>query len=242
VRPGLAVDGRAGRHVADAEFGGELPVRQAVCPACPQFPYLSAGQLGPWVTLADGAVMVAVATAAPWLESGPDVIARWVGRRPVLGGFTAVSAGVAAGRSPGFRNAAVPHGVGRVGCLPGGPGELVSARAGATAPVAPDHGEFSAHRAAPLLVFGRATGAPARLGIACRKRADARGGFFAAVASAESCPVAPPVRGGLWHFPDDGEPAVFVARIDDVPHDPDCNRQNRHSGGTAPAKEMRHTR
>jgi hypothetical protein len=224
VRPGLAVDGRAGRHVADAEFGGQLPVRQAVCPACPQFPYLSAGQLGPWVTLADGAVMVAVAAAAPWLESGPDVIAGWVGRRPVLGGFTAVNAGVTAGRSPGFRNAAVPHGVGRFGCLPGGPGELVSARAGATAAVAPDHGECSAHRAALLLVFGRAPGAPARLGIACYKRADARDAFFAAVAPADGCPVASPVRGGLRHFPDNGEPAVSVAPIDDVPHDPDCNR------------------
>src|SRR5215475_14782999 len=203
MRPGLAVDGRAGRHVADAEFGGELPVRQAVRPACPQFPYLSAGQLGPWVTLADRAVMAAVATAAPWLESGPDVIAGWVGRRPVLGGFTAVNARVAAGRSPGFRNAAVPHGVGRVGCLPGGPGELVPARAGATAAVAPDHGECPAHRAALLLVFGRAPGAPARLGIACRKRADPRGGFFTAVAPAPGCLVASRVRGDLRHFPED---------------------------------------
>ena len=74
VRPGFAVDGRAGRRVADAEFGGELPVSKAGGPACPQFPYFSAGQLGSWITVANGTVIVAVAAAAPRLESGPDVI------------------------------------------------------------------------------------------------------------------------------------------------------------------------
>src|SRR4029077_1931505 len=166
VCPCLAVDGCAGGHVADAEFGGELPVSQAICPSCSQFSYFSAGQLGPGVILADSAVVVAVASAAPGLESGPDVIARRIYCRPVLGRLTAVSAGVAAGRPLGFVHAVVPHGIGRVGCLPGGLGELVSAFAGATAAVAPDHGSRPAHRAALLLVFGRAPRAPARLGIA----------------------------------------------------------------------------
>jgi hypothetical protein len=117
----------------------------------------------------------------------------------------------------------VPHGIGRAWCLPGGPGQLVPARAGATAVIAPDNGECSADRAALLLIFGRATGASTGLGIACVKRADARGGFFSAVAPAKSCPVACPVRSGLLHFPDHGEPAVSVPRVDDVPHDSDCN-------------------
>ena len=73
--PCLAVDGRAGGHVADAEFGAELPVGQAFGPAGPQFPYFSAGQLGPRVALADGAVVIAVASAAAWLESGLEVVA-----------------------------------------------------------------------------------------------------------------------------------------------------------------------
>src|SRR5262249_11769757 len=75
VRPGLTVDGRAGGHVADAEFGGQLAVRQPVCPAGSQLPAPHAGQLGPPVTLADRAVIVAVAFAAPGLESNPDVVA-----------------------------------------------------------------------------------------------------------------------------------------------------------------------
>src|SRR5215472_12397096 len=78
--PCFAVDGRAGCHVADAEFGGELPVSQAVGPAGPEFPYLPGGQLGPSVALADSAVIEAVASAAPWLESGLDVIAGRVDR------------------------------------------------------------------------------------------------------------------------------------------------------------------
>jgi hypothetical protein len=190
----------------------------------PAVPLLFRWSAWPGITVADSAVMVAVASAAPRLESDPDVIARWMDCRPVLGGLTAVNAGVAAGRSPGFLNAVVPHVIGRVWCLPGGPGQLVSASAGATAAAAPDHGQRSADRAALLLVFGRSPRAPARLGIACVKRADAGSGFFAAVAPAQGCPVASPVRGGLRHFPDDGEPAVFVPRVDDVPHNPDCNR------------------
>src|SRR5215467_9052159 len=166
VRPCFAVDGRAGGHVADAEFGGELPVGQAVGPACPQLPYFSAGQLGPRVALADGAVIIAVASAAAWLESGLEVVAGRIGRRPVLGRVTAIGAGVAAGRSPGFGHAAVPHVIGRVGGLPGGPGQLVSARAGAAFAVAPDQRKRFAHWAVPFLVFGRAARAFARLGIA----------------------------------------------------------------------------
>src|SRR5262249_9584681 len=80
VRPCFAVDGRAGCDIADAEFGGELPVGQAVGPARPQLPYRSVGQLGPSVALADGAVIIAVASAAPWLESGLGVLAGRVGR------------------------------------------------------------------------------------------------------------------------------------------------------------------
>ena len=45
VRPGLAVDRRAGGYVADAEFGGQLPVGQALGPACPQFPTVSSVSL-----------------------------------------------------------------------------------------------------------------------------------------------------------------------------------------------------
>jgi hypothetical protein len=193
-------------------------------PFVPAGPLLFRWSAWPGVTLADSAVMVAVAFAAPRLESDPDVIAGRIDCRPVLGGFTAINAGVAAGRTPGLGHAVVPHVMGRVGCPPGGPGQLVSARAGAAALAAPDHGHRSAHRAALVLVFGRAPRAPARLGIACGKRADARGGFFAAVAPAQGCPVASPVRRELVHFPDDGEPAVFVSRVDDVLHDPDCNR------------------
>src|SRR5215831_10952743 len=172
VRPCFAVDGRAGGDVADAEFGGELPVGQAIGPACPQLPYFSAGQLGPRVALADGAVIITVASAAAWLESGLEVIAGRIGRRPVLGWVTAIGAGVAAGRSPGFGHAAVAHVIGGVCGLPGGPGQLVSARAGAAFTAAPDHCERPAHRAVLFLVFGRAARASARPGPAGDKRGD----------------------------------------------------------------------
>jgi hypothetical protein len=241
VRPGFAVDGRAGRCVADAEFGGELPVSQAVGPARPKLPYFSAGQLGSWITVANGAVIVAVAAAAPRLESGPDVIAGRIDRGPILCGFTAISAGVTAGRPPGFGHATVPYGIGRVCCLQGGPGQLISTRAGTAAAAPADHGERSADRAALSLVFGRATRASARLGIARVKRADPRGDFCSAVAPAQGCPVSSPVRGELLHFPYDGEPAVFVSRVDNAPHDSDCNRQNRHSAGATPLREIGHT-
>src|SRR5205823_848986 len=118
----------------------ELPVGEAVCPACPQFPYFSTGQLGPWIALPDGAVMVAVAAAAPRLESGPDVVAGRIDRGPVLRWVAAVHAGIAAGGSPGFGHAVVPCGIGRAGCLLSGLCQLVSACAGATAAVAADHG------------------------------------------------------------------------------------------------------
>src|SRR5579862_4315788 len=87
VRPRLAVDGRAGGHVADAEFGGKLPVGHAVRPPGPQLPYLPGGQLGPGVTLTGAAVIGAVAFPAPRLESYPDVIAGGIDRRPVLRGL-----------------------------------------------------------------------------------------------------------------------------------------------------------
>ena len=156
VRPGLAVDRRAGGHVADAEFGGQLPVGQAVGPACPQLPDFVVGQLGPGVTRTDSAVIAAVAFAAPWLESGPDVAAGGIDRRPVLGGLPAINAGVPAGRSAGLRYALVPDVIGRAGGLPGGPGQLVSARAGTGSVVAPDHGQGAADRAVFLLVSGLA--------------------------------------------------------------------------------------
>ena len=156
MRPGPAIDRRAGGYVADAEFGGHLPVGQAVGPACPQFPDFVVGQLGPGVTRAGSAVIAAVAFPAPWLESAPDVAAGGIDRRPVLGGFTAINAGVSAGGPAGFVNTFVPYVIGRNCGLPGGPGQLVSARAGAASVVAPDHGEHTADRAVLLLVFGLA--------------------------------------------------------------------------------------
>ena len=128
----------------------------------------------------------------------------------------------------------MPDGVGRVCCLPDVPGQLVSARAGAALVVAPDHGQHSADRAGLLLVFGLAARAPARLSIARLKRADARGDLFSAVASAQRCPVAPAVRSGLLHFADDGESPVSLASFDNVPHNTECKRKNRHSGGATP--------
>jgi hypothetical protein len=86
--------------------------------------------------------------------------------------------------------------------------------------VTPDHGDSSAHRAALLLIFGRAPRAPPRLGIARVKRTDARSNFFAAIAPTQGRSVASLVRSDLLHFLDDGEPAVFVPWIDDMPHDP----------------------
>ena len=100
--------------------------------------------------------------------------------------------------------------------------------------VAADDGERSADRAAFVLVFGRAAGASAGLGVAGAKRSDARGGFFPAVTPAQGGPVAFAVRRGLAHFADDGEPAVSVSWVDDMLHDPDCNQQNRHSMGATP--------
>src|SRR5690348_2627787 len=93
VRPGPAVGRRPGGGVADAECAGELPVGQAIRPARTQFPYFSAGELGPRIALADHAVIAAVAAAASWLESGPDVITGRIGRGPVLGRISAVNAG-----------------------------------------------------------------------------------------------------------------------------------------------------
>ena len=221
VRPGPAVDGSAGSHVTDAEFGGELAVSQALCPACPHFSHFPAGQFGPGITLAGGAIVVAVAFAASRLESDPEVITGRIDRRPILGRPTAIGARVTAGRPAGLFHPVVPPGVGGVWCLPGGLGELVSAHAGAAAVVAADHGECPAHRAALLLVFGRAPGAPARFGVTGDKRAEARNDLVTAVAPAPCCPVASAVRAELLHFGDDGEPAVFVPRVDDMPHDPD---------------------
>jgi len=222
VRPCLAIDRRAGRRVADAEFGGQLLVGQAVGPACPQLSYSFVGQLGPGVALADRAVIGAVAFPASRLESDLDVIAGGIDCRPVLGGPTAINAGVAAGRAAGFPHALVPYVIGRVCCLPGPPGQLVPARAGAALVVAPDHGERSADRAVLLLVSGLTARASARLGIACLKRADARGDFFSAVASTQRRPVVPAILSGLLHFPDDGESPVPFASFDDVPHNPEC--------------------
>ena len=122
VRPGLAVDSGAGGYVADAEFGGQLPVGHAFGSACPQLSDFLVGQLGPGVTLADRAVIGAVAFAAPWLEPDPDVVARGIDRRPVLGRFPAVNTCVTAGWAAGFVNALVPYVIGRVGGLPGDPG------------------------------------------------------------------------------------------------------------------------
>jgi len=80
VRPCLAVDGRAGGYVADAEFGGQLPVGQAVGPACPQLSHPVVAELGLGVARADGAVVAAMAFPAPWLESTPDVGAGGIDR------------------------------------------------------------------------------------------------------------------------------------------------------------------
>jgi hypothetical protein len=62
------------------------------------------------------------------------------------------------------------------------------------------------------------------LGVAGDKRAEARDYLVAAIAPAPGCPVAPAIRAELSHFGNDGEPAVFVSRVDYVPHDPDGNR------------------
>ena len=194
MRPGLAVDSGAGGYVADAEFGGQLPVGHAFGSACPQLSDFLVGQLGPGVTLADCAVIGAVAFAAPWLEPDPDVVARGIDRRPVLGRFPAVNTCVTAGWAAGFVNALVPYVIGRVYCLPGGSSQLVSACAGAASVVAPDHGECSADRAMSLLIFGLAARASARLRTAGLKGGNAGRGFLPAVAPAEGRPVAFPVR------------------------------------------------
>src|SRR5579862_2195773 len=138
VRPRLAVDGRAGGHVADAELGGELQVGQAVRPPRPQLAYLPGGQLGPGVTLTGAAVIGAVAFPAPRLKSYPDVIAGGIDRRPVLHGLAAINAGVSASRPAGFLNAVVPYVIGRTCGLTHTSGQLVPARAGAAFVVAPD--------------------------------------------------------------------------------------------------------
>jgi hypothetical protein len=69
VPPCLAVDSCPGGHVADVEFGGQLPVSQSFGRAGAQFPYSLVCQGGSGVALADGAVVVAVAFPAPRLES-----------------------------------------------------------------------------------------------------------------------------------------------------------------------------
>src|ERR1700749_722166 len=112
--PRPAVDSRPAGYVADAEFGGELPVGHAVCPACPQLPDLVVGQLGPGMALAGRAVIRTVALPASWLESGLDVITAGIDRRPVLGRPAAVSTGVAAGRPASFADPVVPPRIGRV--------------------------------------------------------------------------------------------------------------------------------
>jgi hypothetical protein len=140
VPPCLAVDSCPGGHVADVEFGGQLPVSQSFGPAGAQFPYSLVGQRGPGVALADGAVMVAVAFAAPGLESGSDIAAGWIDRRPVFSRFTAINTGVTAGWAKGFVDALVPYVIGGVCGLAGDTSELVSARAGAASVVAPDYG------------------------------------------------------------------------------------------------------
>jgi hypothetical protein len=161
MRPCPAVDGGAGRHIADAEFGGQLPEGHAVGPARPQLSHFLLGQLGPGVTLADCAVIVAMAFPAPWLESDPEVVDGGIDRRPVLSWLTAINAGVSAGRAAGLLDALVPCGIGRVGGLPGGTGQLVSADPGAALTVAADHGERPADRAVFPLVFRLAARASA---------------------------------------------------------------------------------
>ena len=79
VPPCLAIDGRPGGHVADAEFGGQLPESQSLCPPGSQLPHSFVCQRGPGIALADGAVVVAVAFPAPRLESDPYVVAGWIG-------------------------------------------------------------------------------------------------------------------------------------------------------------------
>jgi hypothetical protein len=108
------------------------------------------------MTLPDGAVIGAVAFAAPWLESDPDVVAGWIDRRSVLSPVTAIDAGVIAGRAADLRDALVPDGVGQVACLPAwrrGPAGIRS------------HGSSFCGRAGSGLVLRRPGIVSARIGV-----------------------------------------------------------------------------
>jgi hypothetical protein len=59
MRPRPAVDSCVGRYIADAEFIGQLLIRQAVRPPRPQLSHFSGRQLGARTPLADGAVVAA---------------------------------------------------------------------------------------------------------------------------------------------------------------------------------------
>jgi pimeloyl-ACP methyl ester carboxylesterase len=162
VRPRPAVDSRVGRHVADAEFTGQLPVSQAGRPPRPQLPYFLGGQLGPGISLADRAVITAMAFPAPRLESDPNVIAGGIGSGPVLSLAAAINAPVVAGWPAGFLNTAMPDVIRRAFCAQGSTGQLVSARAGTAQMVSPDPGEPPADQAPLPFILGPPARAPAR--------------------------------------------------------------------------------
>ena len=104
---------------------------------------------------ADSAVIAAVAFAAPgWNLARMSPLEGLTVDQSWAGSPQSAQAYRLAGR--GLLNALVPYVIGRVGGLPGGPGQLVSARAGAASVVAPDHGEHAADRAVLLLVSGLA--------------------------------------------------------------------------------------
>jgi hypothetical protein len=166
VRPRPAVNSRVGRYVADAEFTGQLAVRQAFRPPRPQLPHFLGGQLGPGVSLADRAVMAAMTFPAPRPESDPDVLAGGIGGGPIFSGAAAINASVVTGRPACSLNPVMPDIIGWVIHPQGGAGQLVPAGAGAAQMVPPDPGEPPADRASLPFIFGSPARATARSRVA----------------------------------------------------------------------------
>ena len=229
VRPCRAVDSSVGRYVADAEFTGQLPVRQAIRPPRSQLSHVLGCQLGARAPLADGTVVTAVAFAAPRLESAPDVIAGPIGGGPVLGLAAAINAPVVTGRPADFLNTVMPHVIGRCFRPQGGAGQLVAAGTGTAPAVPPDPGTTPADRAPLPFIFRAPARASARPRITRYKGAESGRQLAAAVAPAPDSPVALSAGRNLPHFPDDGELPIFFARIDGVLHNCDVNSRVRHS-------------
>ncbi len=229
VRPRPAVDSGVGRYVADTEFTGQLPVRQAVRPPRSQLSHFLGCQLGAGAPLADRTVVAAVAFAASGLESDPDVIAGPIGGGPVLGRAAAINAAVVTGRPAGLLHTVMPDVIGRSFGPQGDAGQLVAAGAGTAPAVPPDPGPAPADGAPLPLIFRAPARAPARPRITRHKGAESGRQLAAAVAPAPDSPVALSAGRNLPHFPDDGEFPIFFAGIDGVLHNCDGNLRPRHS-------------